>query len=79
MNETSDSKFATRKWNIINNQSNANYVVGKEIVYNTEVLKCNLNCNDAYILVRGDITVVEAHGTQAGFNNCAPFIKCIKN
>ena len=69
----------TRKWNIINNQSNANYVVGKEIVYNTEVLKCNLNCNDAYILVRGDITVVEAHGTQAGVNNCAPFIKCIKN
>ena len=69
----------TRKWNIINNQSNANYVVGKEIVYNTEVLKCNLNCNDAYILVRGDITVVEAHGTQAEVNNCAPFIKCIKN
>ena len=44
----------TRKCNIVNDQSNANYDVGNEIIYSTEVLKSNLcNYNDAYILVRG--------------------------
>ena len=33
--------------------------------------------NDAYILVRGDITVVAAPATQLAFKNCAPFTKCI--
>ena len=48
----------TRKWSIVNDQSNANYGVGNEILYNTEVLKSNLcDYNDAYILVRGDIAI----------------------
>ena len=33
--------------------------------------------NDAYILVRGDITVVAAPATQLAFKNCAPVTKCI--
>ena len=33
--------------------------------------------NDAYILVRGDITVVAAPATQLAFKNCVPFTKCI--
>ena len=41
-NGASDSKFTTRKWNIINDQSNANNDIGNEIIYNTEVLKFNL-------------------------------------
>ena len=42
-NEASDSKFVTRKWNIVNvNKANVNYDVENEINYNTEVLKCNL-------------------------------------
>ena len=92
MNEVSDSKFVTRKWNIFNDQmtndklpkcendklSNANYDVGNEIKYNTEVLKSNLcDHNDVYILVRGDITVKVAPATQKAFKNCAPFTKCI--
>ena len=37
-----------RKWNIINDQSDANYDVGNEIIYNAEVLKSNLfEYNDA--------------------------------
>ena len=36
-----DSKFVTRKWNVVNNQFNENYGVNK-IIYNTEVLKSNL-------------------------------------
>ena len=41
LNEVSDSKFVTRKCNIVNDQSNANYDVGNEVIYNTEVLKSN--------------------------------------
>ena len=33
--------------------------------------------NDAYILVRGDITVVAAPATQLACKNCASFTKCI--
>ena len=35
------------------------------------------NYNYAYILVRGDITIVNDNGTQVAFKNCAPFSKCI--
>ena len=57
-NETSDSKFVTRKWNIVNDQSSANYDVGNKIIYNAKVLRSNLcDYNDAYIFVRGDITI----------------------
>ena len=31
LNEASDSKFVTRKWNIVNDQSNSNYDVENEI------------------------------------------------
>ena len=78
MNEASDSKFVTRKWSIVNDQSNGNYDAGNEIIYNTEVLKSNLcDYNDAYLLVNGDITVGAVHATQVAFKNCPPFTKCI--
>ena len=52
LNEESNSKFATRKWNIVNDQSNVNYDLGNEIVYNTEVLISNLcDYNDTYNFV----------------------------
>ena len=78
MNEADDSKFVIRKWNTANDQSNENYGAGNKIIYNTAVLKSNLcDYNDAYILVRGYITVTVPSGTQVSFKNCAPFIKCI--
>ena len=78
LNEPKDSKFVTRKWNVVNDQSNANYDVGNEVIYNTENLKSNLcNYSDAYILVNGDITVIAAPATQVSFKNCAPFTKCV--
>ena len=59
MNDASDPKFLTTSWNIANAQSNANYSVGKEIMYNTEVLKPNLfDYNDTNILVRCVITII---------------------
>ena len=42
LNEENDSKFVTRKWNNVNDQSNVNYDVGNKIIYNTEVLRSNL-------------------------------------
>ena len=59
LNEASDSKFVTRNWNIVNDQSNAIYSVGNKIIYSTEVLKSNLcHYDDANILVRGDISII---------------------
>ena len=61
LNEANDSKFVTREWNIVNDNSKSNYDTTNEITYNIEILKCNLcDYNNAYILVRGDITVIAA-------------------
>ena len=78
LNEAIDSKFITRKWNIINDQSDPIYCVENEIIFNTEVLKSNLcDYSDDYILVRADIAVVAAHVIQVAFTKRAPFTKCI--
>ena len=64
LNEPNDSKFVTRKWNIVNDNSKANYDATNGITNNTVVLKYNFcDYNDAYILVKGDITVVDAPAT----------------
>ena len=79
LNEANDSKFVTKKWNIANDNSKTNYDVANEITFNTEVLKSNLcDYNDAYILVRGDITISGSNiANEIAFKNCAPFTKCI--
>ena len=78
LSESSDSEFVSRKWNIVNDQSDANYDAGKKIIYKTEVIKSNLcDYNNTYILVRDDITIIGHNVTQAAFKNCTPFTKCI--
>ena len=78
MNNANNSKFVTRKWSIVNKNSNSNYAAANELTYNTEILKSNLcDYNDAYILVTADITVVPALAVQVAFKNCALFTKCI--
>ena len=37
LNEANNSKFVTRKWNLVNDQSNVNYDKGNEITFTTEV------------------------------------------
>ena len=68
-----------KKINIFNDQSNTNYDVGDEIIYNTEVLKFNLcDYNDVYILVRVGITIVGRNlATEVASKNCVPFRKGI--
>ena len=78
LNEASNSKFVTRKWSIVNDQSNANYDVGNEVIYNTKVSKSNLcDYNDSYILVKGDIAIIGHQETQVAFKNFAPFTEGI--
>ena len=78
LNEASDSKFTTRKWNMVNDQSNANYDIGNKIIYNTEVLKSNLcDYNDAYILAKGDIAITGHQAAEVAFKNFLPFTKDI--
>ena len=82
-----DSKhFATKKWYIINNESNINYGVDKNtgannpdtLKYDTRVLKPSL-CDyaDAYVLADGTIRAKGAvNATRLALKNCAPFEKC---
>ena len=77
--EANDSKFVTRKWNIVNDNSKSNCDTTNKVTYNIEILKSNLcDYSDAHCLVRCDISVVAALATQVAFKNCAPFTKCIK-
>ena len=80
--DNESSKFATRKWYIINDQNNGQYGRGNEnestIKFEIKVIKPNL-CyySDAYILVTGDIKVADvAANTNVAFKNCAPFTRC---
>ena len=82
------SKFRTRNWVEINDESRGTYT-GNDIKFKTTMLRSNL-CDyaDAYILVKGTITITGAGNDDAAkrldernkgviFKNCAPFTKCI--
>ena len=77
------SKFATRKWYVINDQNNTDYGGGDEngttIKFETKVIKSNLcDYSDAYIIVTGNITATGGGvNDRIAFKNCAPFTKCI--
>ena len=76
LNKALDSKFVTRNWNIVNDQSNANYSVGNQIIYSTEVEVLNskeaLNQKDAYNSVNSDITIIGCGETHVAFKICVP-------
>ena len=42
LNKASDFRLVARKWNMVNDQSNTNYDIGNETIYNPEVLKFNV-------------------------------------
>ena len=73
--ETIDSRFVTRKCNIVNDQSNTNYDVKIEVICNTKVLKCKFcNYSDAYILVLGCTMIAKNIAARVAFSY-SPFIK----
>ena len=73
-----NSKFATKKWYVIDSESKGNYSDENEIKFLTSSLESNLcDYSDAYILVTGNITATPNNAaTQVVFKNCAPFEKC---
>ena len=83
------SKFRTKNWVEINDDSRGTYNTNSQINFKTLSQKKSSLCDysDAYILVSGTITVVRAgaddavraadRNKQAIFNHCAPFADCI--
>ena len=83
------SRFRTKNWVETNDESRGGYTTGSDIKFKTIMLGSRL-CDyaDAYILVKGTITITGAGDAAAVrrvderdegviFNNCAPFTKCI--
>ena len=81
------SKFRTRNWIEINDESRGVYNVNSQNKFKTTMLKSSLcDYSDAYILVKGTISInnTAAQGAAANnidkkviFKNCAPFTNCI--
>ena len=82
------SKFRTRNWVEINDESRGTYT-RNDIKFKTTILRSNL-CDyaDSCILVKGTVAVTWAGADAAAiqaderdkgviFKNCAPFTKCI--
>ena len=69
--DNESSRFATRKWNIINDQNNVQYSRGDEdendstIKFERKVIKPNLKIANI------------AANTNLAFRNCAPFTGCV--
>ena len=66
LDTTSDDKdlpkFVTKKWIEVYDQSEENYDINKEIRTKTSMLRSDLcDFNDAYIVVKGNITVVKKY------------------
>ena len=81
------SKFRTRSWIEINDESRGAYNVNSQINFKTTMLKSSLcDYSDAYILAKGTISVnntaaqgaaVNNNNKKVIFKNCAPFTNCI--
>ena len=81
------SKFRTKNWVEINDESRGGYNVNSQIKFKTAMLKSSLcDYSDAHILVKGTITVADTSDTGAAVNNtnkkvllknCVPFTNCI--
>ena len=81
------SKLRTRNWIEINDDIIGAYSSNKQIRFETVMLRSSLcDYSDAYVLVKGSISVnniasAGAAGNNANkkviFKNCAPFTKCI--
>ena len=76
--DNESSKFATRKWYVINDQNTTDYGM-KPTDYETKVIKSNLcDYSDAYILATGNITATGGvANTRVAFENIARFKKRI--
>ena len=72
LDNTSDqpSKFKTKNWVEINNDIRGTYPPNKQIRFKTAMLRSSLcDYSDAYILIKGNISVNNTAGAVAAVNN----------
>ena len=75
--DNDNSKFATKKWYIIDSETKGDYSQNDEAMFLARSVESSLyDYSDAYILVTGNITVAPNAAAQVVFKNCAPFEKC---
>ena len=76
--DNENSKIATKKWYIIESESNGNYSYHNPKFFLIKSIESSLcDYSDAYILVTGNITATPDNDvTQVVFKNCAPLEKC---
>ena len=73
--DNENSKFATKKWYIIDNESKGNYLQNDKIKFLARSIESSLcDYSDAYTADTADIALGAI--TQVIFKNCAPFKKC---
>ena len=72
--DNENSKFATKKWYIIDNESKGNYSHHNPIKFLTKAIESSLcDYSDAYILVTVNINVTVGDiNTKVAFKSCAP-------
>ena len=73
--DNENSKFATKKWYIIDSESNGNYSKDEEIKFLTRSIESSLcDYSDAYILVTGKIAAIPNNAAkQVIFKNWGRF------
>ena len=84
------SKFRTKNWVELNDESRGTYNVNSQIKFKTTMLRSSLcDYSDAYILVKGQTTITGARDDAAArqaderdkgvvFKDFAPFTNCIR-
>ena len=74
--DNENSKFATKKWYVIDSESKGNYSHPDPIKFLTKSIESSLcDYSDTYILVTRKVTAIPNAVTQVVFKNCAPFEK----
>ena len=82
LNNSTVSKFVTRKWIEANDLSDGQYSVNENIRFKTPMLRSDFcHCNDTYIVVKNTITVEGTNPVNRGnkkltFKNIEPFRSC---
>ena len=72
------SKFATKKWYVIDSERKGGYSHENPIKFLTSSIESSLcDYSDGYVLVTGKIIITGGdNNTKVAFKNCAPFEKC---
>ena len=83
LNDSTVSKFVTKKWIEVNDLSSGQYSVNKDVRFKTSMSRSDLcDYSNAYIVMKGGISVADTNDAnrrnkKLTFKNNAPFVSCI--